>query len=150
MKTSRALLSGEFVFQKFHTDYDDFRYDFEEFDPEVPDKVIETAIRFETDRRVTIELWTKKMFMKRDRKNPNIRLANFFEVCAFATEFEKAHIKHGNYCGFDSIIGKLIWNKYYPVIYETEEANTTGLYIVNNKNEPLPDNSLVVTKETLL
>jgi hypothetical protein len=41
MKTSRPLLRGEFVFQKFHTDYEEVVDEFDEFDPEIPDEVID-------------------------------------------------------------------------------------------------------------
>lgn len=152
MKTTRPLLRGEFIFQKYHTDYENVMEEFDEFDPEIPDQVIELAMKFEVDRRVTLELWHKKQYIKRDKSNPQIRLANFFEVCAFAIDFPQAHLEHGEYCGFDSIIGKSIFNKYYPVVYPTDEEdyNLFGIYSVNNKIEPLPDFSLVVTKETLL
>lgn len=160
MKTSRPLLSGEFVFQKFHTDYEELADNFDEFDPEIPDEVIELAMKFEVDRRVTLELWNERQYKLRIKElnknyapnhDPVIRLANFFEICAFATEFDYAHIEHGGYYGFDSIIGKSIFNKYFPVIYEADgDDGLLGIYSVNTENEPLPENCLVVTKETLL
>jgi hypothetical protein len=152
MKTTRPLLRGEFVFQKFQTDYEDIMEEFDEFDPEIPDSIIDLVLKFETDRRVVLELWHKKQYLNRDRRNPQIRLANFFEVCAFTIEFPHAHFQHGEYCGFDSIIGKSIFDKYYPTVYPTDEEdqNLFGIYSINNKIEPLPDFSLVVTKETLL
>ena len=160
MKTSRPLVRGEFVFQKFHTDYDEVADNFDEFDPEIPDEVIELAIKFEVDRRVTLELWTQRQYnlcVKKHAKDfapkndPEVRLANFFEICAFATEFDHAHITHGEYYGFDSIIGKSIFNKYFPVIYEAAgDDGLLGIYSVNTEHEPLPDNCLVVTKTILL
>ncbi len=119
---------------------------------EIPEPVISLALKFEIDRRVTLKLWHRKQYLNRDKKNPQIRLANFFEVCAFTIEFPHAHFEHGEYCGFDSIIGKSIFNKYYPTVYSTDEEdeNLFGIYSINNKIEPLPYFSLVATKETLL
>lgn len=160
MKTSRPLLLGEFVFQKFHTDYDEVADGFDEFDPEIPDEVIELAIKFEVDRRVTLELWTQRQYNScvgmqnkkfASNNDPAIRLANFFEICAFATDFDSAHVTFGEYYGFDSIIGKSIFNKYFPIIYKAEgDDGLLGIYSADGQNEPLPENCLVVTKETLL
>jgi len=160
METSRPLLRKNFVLQKFHIDHNEIINDFDEFDPEIPDEVLALAIKFEVDRRVTLELWTKKQynfFVGKPSKNypskndPAIRLANFFEVCAFAIEFDRAHVTHGNYHGFDSIIGKSIFNKYFPIIYKADgDDGLLGIYSVDAKRVSLPKKCLVVTKETLL
>ena len=70
---------------------------------------------------------------------------------SFASDFETAHIDHGEYYGFDSIVGKTIRDQYFPAIYgEPEDPECVLLFLYNKKLNRLPKLILVATKETLL
>lgn len=150
MKTSKPLLWGEFSLQNLITDYDDLIDFFDELDPIITDPVLDVIRKFEVDREVTIELWRKEQFLTRNLSNPNIRLANLFEVCAFAERFSMAHINHGDYSGFDSVAGKTMSNFYCPVVCDVGMGCGSALYLCRSKPEELPDYRLVVTKEKIL
>ena len=150
MKTSKPLLWGEFSLQNLTTDYDDLIDLFDELDPDIPENVLEIVKKFEIDREITIELWRKEQFEKRDLGDQNIRLANLFEICAFRSYFDRAHIEYGEYSGFDSIVGKLMSECYCPLVYEVERDAGSGLYLANPERESVSDYRLVVTKEKIL
>jgi hypothetical protein len=150
METSRPLVCGDFSLQNLLIDHDDLLDSFDELDPIITDPVVDVIRRFETDREVTIELWRKELFLTRNLNDPNIRLANLFEVCAFANRFTRAHIKYGDYCGFDSVAGKVMSNHHYPVVGRVWPDYGSSLYLFKLEPDELRDYVLVVTKEKTL
>jgi hypothetical protein len=150
MKTSRPLVCGEFSLQNLLIDHDDLLDFFDVLDYIITDPIVNVVRKFEVDREVTIELWRKEPFLTRNRSRTNMRLANLFEVCAFANRFSMAHIEYGDYCGFDSVAGKIASNCYCPVVCDVGTGGGSALYLCNPKRDELPDHCLVVTKENLL
>lgn len=151
MRTSRKpLVSAVLEFTKYKIDYEE-QLDFLSWaDDRINDSILWQLDRYEVDRRVTLELWTAGQYYRRNKNNPAIRLANLFEILAFAYEFDDAHLMHGEYCGFDSILGRAIHNQYFPIIYGTTGDEEEINLILASRKESLPKCRLVVTREILL